>query len=173
MFVNGVDVRDRIRVDVGVTDRDRSMLLCEDFSEAGDRSVLFREDFSEAGDRSVLFREDFSEAGDRSMLFREDLSEVCVVLPQTLPLMVGGVMDLDRGFIFSEVDVIEGWIEGNKYSEKVGDVFGEIGIAMSLMAGEDALGFMSTGINSMSLMAGQDALGFMSAGGMVPDFDDD
>ena len=140
MFVNGVDVRDRIRVDVGVTDRDRSMLLCEDFSEAGDRSVLFREDFSEAG--------------DRSMLFREDLSEVCVVLPQTLPLMVGGVMDLDRGFIFSEVDVIEGWIEGNKYSEKVGDVFGEIGIAMSMMAGEDALGFMS-------------------AGRMVRDFDDD
>ena len=140
MFVNGVYVRDRIRVDVGVTDRDRSMLLCEDFSEAGDRSVLFREDFSEAG--------------DRSMLFREDLSEVCVVLPQTLPLMVGGVMDLDRGFIFSEVDVIEGWIEGNKYSEKVGDVFGEIGIAMSLMAGEDALGFMS-------------------AGRMVRDFDDD
>ena len=140
MFVNGVDVRDRIRVDVGVTDRDRSMLLCEDFSEAGDRSVLFREDFSEAGDRSMLFREDLSEVGD--------------VLPQTLPLMVGGVMDLDRGFIFSEVDVIEGWIEGNKYSEKVGDVFGEIGIAMSMMAGEDALGFMS-------------------AGRMVRDFDDD
>ena len=101
------------------------------------------------------------------------------VLPQTLPLTVGGVMDLDRFFVFSEVGAIEGWIEGKKYSEKVGVVglcfstFVEIEIAKSLMAGEDVLDFICAGIDSMSLMmaAGKDALDFMCTGRMVLDSD--
>ena len=77
---------------------------------------------------------------DRSKLFREDLSEAYKLLPQTFPLIVVGVLALERGFLFSKVDVIEGWIEGKECSETSGVV-----LAMSLMAGQDALSLRSTG----------------------------